>query len=600
MRGGDTSDTPGTPSEQRVSHKSWNPLEGNPFPVSVVPRVSPPETRGVIAFDGEHILVERTGEIHPAAELPLILVTEPPGLLVAEQASVLLVHLNQTVCARLPGWQYRVSPVVRRVYRQHRRERATEAHDVLVAFLGWRSDSRHTHYHYPLDPFVFSGHPIRRMVNYPEGRAGKLQALMTWGIDIRAWCQTEGLKVSGSSGSLAVQLLKDPRFYPDARRKVPRATNDRARIHLPGNHYELFTPTGVYRDALYLDMKSAHHTCAAETPLPEAGGLLARGRFRNPPEEFVGREVWTRADTPTGRALLQSHGLLLVRLESLRPHEKYTLPYLRKAGMKLQWVFTNELPLIQELGGRVFGIEAAWTSWQSDEGIPKFARWAMEQTQDMNEIRKRWAKPVLLSVYGMLAARPEAREYGYATAANGEQAYWMTPAGPLPVSVTRQQRETESPVANVIHRGMIEAEVRGRVIHLARELAGAGVEVLALYADSVIVSTETPLPFLPPPWEVKSPMSRLRFLNPVSFTSDEMTKLPGVPSADDHHRMMVATRFLARGPVADQRRREGRPLPLPTVRPERDLARNVERIALDAAAEFRGEPVDPWRQFEKR
>jgi hypothetical protein len=88
----------------------------------------------------------------------------------------------------------------------------------------------------------------------------------------------------------------------------------------------------------------------------------------------------------------------------------------------------------------------------------------------------------------------------------------------------------EMPTANVIHRAMIEAETRLRSIQLARLLTLRKMKVLAIYADSVFVDTSgRAMPLLDSRWQVKGELSNLMFFNSTSFTSDVLTKLPGIP-----------------------------------------------------------------------
>lgn len=534
-----------------------------PPPVSVFPRKPTNDYRPIIAVSDTHVLVERTGEIHSADQLPFLLLSEPPSFLVCERASALLAYLNTTALSRVPGWQYRVTPVVRRTYKEHRRKVPTESHDVIVTFLGWRTGPRKTHYHYPIDPVTFTGQTIRRLVPVEEAPT-TLAALLVWGQDVRGWCREHGLKLSSGSGALAVQLLKDPRFYPDARRKVPQATNERARPQLPGNHYELFVPERTYHTAYYIDMHAAHHSCARDITFPSANGLLARGRFRDPPTVVDG-QPWLSPTSRGFRSLLASHGLLLIRLQS--PHllpSAFPPPYMKHPGTTLAYVYTNELPLIRELGGIVEGIEAAWTSWTPDEGLGRFARWALAETAAMTDGRKRWGKSTLLAAYGMLAARPNEKEFGYADAVSGERKVYMTPGGPLPAIVKTLPGRMESPVVNVIHRGMIEAEVRKRSLDLARELTTFGCKVLCIYADSVIIDSGGQVPLIPEPWRVKSPLNRLQFFNPTSFASDEMVRLPGIPEGADrlsYRKMLSASASDARVTLTEGKRRKRTPNP---------------------------------------
>lgn len=524
------------------------------WPRVVRPRKPLTDTRPIIALDDDWLFIERTRTILPSAELPLTLLREPPSLLICERASGVLAALNHTDLATLPGWQYRVAPVVRRIYTPHRRKRPTEVHDVTVAFLGWRfiepkGNGRKervtgTHYHYPLDPNVFSNQPIRRLVTIDE-QESRVIALLQWGIDVRNWCRKNGIRVSSSAGGLAVALLKDPRFYPERRRKVPRATNDKARPHLPGNHYELFVPERRTFDGLYVDMTSAHHFCAAQIHFPSANSLLARGGFRVSDAD-LSRPPRFRVHSPAFRRLIVSHGLLALRVTVPRiTADKFPPPYLKEPGRRIIHVYSNELSMVRELGCVIEGVEAAWTSFERDDGLSRFALWALTEIDDMSDTTKRWAKSALLATYGMLAARPDAKTFGYRDAKSGADELWMTPGGLLPVKVKTQERESEPPVANVIHRGMIEADVRLRALTLARTLHKQKIRTLCIYADSVIIAPPDngQLPFLPFPWRIKTELNRLQFFNPTSFVSEQVTRLPGIPAEDQRRmsqRLMIA------------------------------------------------------------
>lgn len=248
-----------------------------------------------------------------------------------------------------------------------------------------------------------------------------------------------------------------------------------------------------------------------------------------------------RSGTHRFETLLEkAHGLLLIQLNTpTLKADRFPPPYMKRPGRTRVWVYTNEIPMIRALGGDIEGVIAAWVSYDTETGLNGFAAWALTELGTMSPARKRWAKQVLLSAYGNLAAKSRAVEYGYRGA---ETEY---PAGPhvIPVKTHVGDVETEPPTVNVVHRGMIEAEQRRIVLDMARELHGWGVDVLAIYADSVIVKADKQLPLLPPPWRVDTALTRLRFFNSTSFTSEELTKLPGIARSDvERHQRRMAIR----------------------------------------------------------
>jgi hypothetical protein len=501
--------------------------------------VKPPKTRDhkwlpIVAVSlSDHVsIVERTGEVIPLDDLPNRVMGEPSSLWVCAGAAELVGQLN-VVFDNDPAWQYRVSPVKRDVFSVRRaatgRKRQTTG--TVVAYFGFRRSGSHTrtkqhgHWHYPLDPAVF----LPDVMN-----SHHVHDLLAWAQDVRAFCQEHGLAVKPTAGGIAGQLLRHPLFYPEARRKVPRATNARARAVLPGNHYELRASTSGVTAGWYLDMRSAHHNCAADLTFPISNGLLARGHYHVTTEPTDTTIPDTPSWAPRGTVkydhiLKQAHGLLLLRLSSpLLPPSRWPLPYLR-AGTFRAWVFTNELPTLHEFGVSVDAVDAAWISFGTDRGLNRYAQWSLVQLATATRERLDWLKPTLLATYGILAARPRVTEYAYKRADRGVQRWYPAGKHPLSARAYISEKEQEVPTCNVIQRGMIEAETRKRSLDLARWLTTLGHNVLCVYADAVIVEQGPPLPLLPAPWGIKTPLTRLRFLHPNAFVSQEMKRLPGLP-----------------------------------------------------------------------
>lgn len=521
----------------------------------VKPRKPYGESRPLIVCTNEIVWSETDdGEIHPRSALADILITHPSSIFVCENAPAILIELSETF-AKIDGWQWRVTPVERRKLRNHLRSDPTVTRDVTVNYFGFRFPNKagtrfKTYYHYPLDVFTFLGGSIGK--TFPDVD-NQLRALIQWGTDVRQFCIENNLKVSPTTGGIAAQLLRDPRFIDSPRRKVPRATNERARPQLPGNHYELFIPenTNVKR-ALYLDMTGAHHFAASRITFPHPDRLYARGQYRTPPTPPENhppiqpwappRRPWAPAGTRICNSLLKTHGLFLLRVNVpghlYKTTKFFPPPWLRrKSGSHIVYVYSNELPMIAEFGAVLEGVEAAWTASIVDDSLNRYADWSRAETAQMTTFRRAWAKSTLLSAYGMLAARPRRREFGYPDAAKGEPNVYMTSGGPLPVMALRTQHEMDSPIANVIARGMIEAEVRKEVLTLAGDLHTRGSQIIALYADSIVIGGNAPLPLLPEQWRVKSELHWLTFFNAVSFASDEMVRLPGVPDRDTRERL---------------------------------------------------------------
>lgn len=519
----------------------------------VKPRTPYADKRPLVVVTRTHVWSELTGEVTDRADLPDLVITHPSSIFACENAPALLIELGKRF-VNFPGWMFRVTPVERRKYRPHRTDRPTVTRDVIVNYFGFRFPKDEegkrfdTFYHFPIDTLTFLGGSVHKA--FPDA-PDSMTALIEWATDVRAFARENGLKVGATTGGLAAQLLRDPRFFPAARRKVPRATNDKARPYLPGNHYELFMDENrTVAKALYLDMTGAHHYAATQVTFPHPDRLYARGAYHTPPTVVEPREPWARSGRPKCEAILTSHGLFLLRINVPHGLQKTTTsfppPWLRRpAGLCLAYVYSNELPLLAAHGVALEGVEAAWTAGPTDDGLNKYAAWSIEETAAMTPKRKAWAKPALLAAYGLLAARPRNREFGYLHAKRGIPHVYMTAGGPLEVETLKTSKELDSNIANVIARGMIEAEVRMEVLRLASEIHARGCKILALYADSIILSDDSPLPLLPDHWRVKTSLTRLEFFNPVSFHSEEMTRLPGVPEREVVDKIMQRKRTFA-------------------------------------------------------
>lgn len=476
------------------------------------------------------IFLEGTGEVLPMDELFRVILGHPSSYVICPNASRLLAQLNERA-AGLENWQFRGSPRKREIFTPGGMPTGgVRTSDFIVAFFGFQNENpkKKGRYHYPIDPMVF----LRR--GYESLGGGGLANLIRWGMDMREWCVSVGITPKPTAGGIAGQLLKDPRFYSVARRKVPKATNARARAALPGNHYRLYASEHRTYQAHYLDLGAAHHNAALSITFPHADNLYARGNFHLDDHTFENARpdtAWVKPGCKLFTNLVtRAHGLLLVHLEvpTMAPGA-FPLPYLERPGRRLAWVHTNELQDLQESRAIIEGVEAAWVSFKPDTGLNKYAVWALDQTAQASAERKAWLKPVLLATYGVLASKPRAMEFAYGQAFGGESKTY--PAGGLLIHAKSKTTLTENEMstANVIHRGMIEAETRLAVLRMARYLHAAGCEVLSVYADSVLVSSKDQLPLLPPPWKNKGHLTNLRFFHASAFTSDEMSKLPGIP-----------------------------------------------------------------------
>lgn len=513
---------------------------------TIPPKVVKPRKAGakwlpIVTYHDGLIFVERTGEVYPSTQLESLVASESPFILVAQNVAGVIARLDK-VFNDNPRWQFRVTPVRTEIWSPNREARKVTIQDTVVSFFGFRrahGGSTDSKYHLTLDPFLFIRANRSRRVTDKTGVTvpSNVTELYRWADEIRGWCITHDVPLKPTNGGLAAQLLRDSRFYPVPRRKVPRATNDRSREVLPGNYYKLLCDEQKRYTATYFDQSAAHHSCARDVSLPDADTLYAKGYFNvQPGSKFEGK-LWARAGSELFRKVIQEPGLFLLEIENRRGN-RFPLPCQEFVGRKQAFVYSNELDYLRESGTLIHGIIAAWTSNTYDAGIRQYANWALQQIQTYPEL-KDWLKPTLLATYGVLAAKPTQLEFGFKRAKGGVEKVYPVGGELLTVLARVAARETETPVANVIHRGMIEAETRLRSVTMARWLHDQGFRVLAIYADSVFIENGTGnVPFPPEGWRIQEHLTNLVFYNEVSFTSDQLTKLPGIPK-DDADRLSI-------------------------------------------------------------
>lgn len=529
------------------------------YPRTVRPRRKGNANMPLIVLHRFGVFIERTGEHFPLDQLPAVVAAEPSSIFVAHNFNGYFWQAHEAFKDN-PRWQFRMTPLERDHWTPNR-EQIRKVRETIVGFFGFRDKEEYTtksgerkhryktHYHFPLDPITFvrkNAFEIRGRDSEPE-----LVKLFQWAKEVREFLVANDFRLTSTSGGIANQLLKDERFYPEARRKVPKATNARARDQLPGNFYRLYSAVeGEFYNATYLDQVNAHHSIARELPFPSSNRLTAKGFFRAMARDI--NKPWARSGSELFDKVLAEHGLFYICLTvPVEATLNFPPPYMETAGEHFCFVFSNELDDIRVLGARIEYVVAAWTSPERDLGLAKYAEWAMKEIAQSDRLRRAWLKPLLLSTYGVLAARPRHLEFGFWDAESGEKKRY--PVGPEMVEVfaRRTSKENELAIANVIQRGMIEAETRARSLRLARELQTTGMRVLAVYADSVFVESGQ-LPLLPKGWKIERELTALRFFNATSFTSKEIEKLPGI-TAEQRKRLSEITALELRREIRSKR-----------------------------------------------
>lgn len=519
-----------------------------PFPVvpcTVRPLKPVGEHLPIIAATEREGITRESGEVINWLDLPEVIRTER-GIIATNCAATLLQFLEER-CGKDPLWQVRVTIREKSIARFDDRIRVSKP---IIGFLGFMAAKdtgkrRVSHYWQVLDPTVFLDDPKASM---------KAAELMRWAIDVRDWCKDNGIRVKATAGGLSGQLLRHPTFYSESRRRIPGATNDRARKALPGNHYELRADTSIRYSADYIDQSSAHHSAILATDLPD-DKVYALGHFK-PDDENMQERPWCKlSDLPRN-----SYGLLWAKIWTPEPKQRvskwdgsliseYRPEWANREGERYAYVFTNEIPLLWAFGGHVQHVTAAWLSRHKDTGLPAYAQWALDETAKAEPARKEWLKKALLTTYGLLATKPTCFEVGWRQSKGGTTRNYPIGGEMMPFQVRRTSKPLHPKIAHVIQRGMIEAETRKRSLELANGLLARGEHVLCIYGDGILVKTspdncppwrsEYQPELLPAPWRIKETVTSLQFINEQSFRSRQITRLPGMPRSARREKSLV-------------------------------------------------------------
>lgn len=475
----------------------------------------------VAIYDGWAL--SESGELMTEQDLIRHLPKMSARLFIRLKAAEWVVQLDREYRAQYPGtWNCRFVTKENNLIQQNGFLRPVRE-QVVCHYFGWKTSGRGD-YHKILDPLIFFDKKPQRDPDKPY-----IRVLLEWGVSLRDFCGENSLDIRCTAGGIAGQFLTDPRFYPDSRRKVPRATNSRVREVLPGNYYYLNVAPEVSREytAYYMDQRSSHHYHARNTIFPHSDELYAYGRFVDLAGYAFDR-VW---DSFTG----------LYCLDLAAPKDRMPNRWLRdwlhhnlQEGDTLEkrFVYSNELPHLLSAGYRVIGVRAAWGSHKRDTGLNKYAEWASEQLEQREDLP--WLKRLLLATYGILAVTPQNHLSLYARATKGELASVRVEAETFTGYKIQQKTKLEPRIANVLHRGMIEASCRSESIRYSDWLERSGYHVLSIYSDAVVVEVndDLPEPLTPEPWRLKRTLTHLQFINAQAYRSAEECKIPGGASRD--------------------------------------------------------------------
>lgn len=399
-------------------------------------------------------------------------------------------------------------------------ERAIFNNGIHIKFIGWKTKA-HAAYepkHYVVDPYLFAHqlpHSFRKF---------DLRKMIEWSAELLEWFEDNDIMPAPAYHKVSAQLLRT--FFNEG----PNPNlNERLRPALPGNHYRYFAnPKLCYPEVIEVDQSSAHHHSALDLAFPLKHSLRVYAHNDFPEDHALIRPGTQKWDAVTSRP-----GLHLMKLHA-RFHgylRQFYIPPFDDGGTHVAWVYSNELDyMLNECEITPEYIIASFVSEERDVQPNFYARYALNQIAIASPVIKAWLKPTLLSTYGMLGARPfeptqvqlqgNGDEHDFHV---GRNRYMKMRYSKSPIGYARY--------ANIMHRGLIEAETRKRTLQMARYLHELDYKVLAIYADGVYVAgNRKDLPLLDAVagnWRIKE-LTHAYFPKSGQVICDQYEKLPGM------------------------------------------------------------------------
>jgi hypothetical protein len=198
---------------------------------------------------------------------------------------------------------------------------------------------------------------------------GSPESMMKFAIDVRDWCKDNNLPLPTALSGIASSLLRDERFYPDARGRIPQG-HERAPAQVP--------PGCLLRASRKALRHPPHRRVARSTPglPPRRTGRPATGLHHPLRTRVLQRPRQRPTLGRQGRRRLPPHhGTARPRARAgtsrpTMPKSETRPPPSTTPGVQDVYLWTNEVPLCEETGLDIHGIVAAWTSTHADEGIP--------------------------------------------------------------------------------------------------------------------------------------------------------------------------------------------------------------------------------------
>jgi hypothetical protein len=341
-------------------------------------------------------------------------------------------------------------------------------------------------------------------------------------------------KIRSTRGAIGSALLKQSPNWEKKRHAAPRFINRFSRQYLPGNYYAISSRVTkqslkVIPSAYYIDQTSCHHNIAKNVRIPHPHYIRARGCYRAAMESRDYYPVWkTKLEK-------DKVGLILakVTIQHLPPTTAYLYPPWMRKKQRYVWIWTPELRLFENDSRlQLDSIVAGFLGATRDTAISEYADWSLNYLTENNG-PKQYTKSILLAAYGMLAFNAEnyTKQYRYWGGQVSGNKVNLPQAGLVSERVIKFRDGIQNSLANVIARGIIEAETRTRTLEYAKELSAAGHHVAQIYADGLLIQSEQ-LPFIRGGWRIAESLTNIYIPYPNAIISDQLTKLPGIPHTE--------------------------------------------------------------------
>lgn len=509
-----------------------------------------PKHRIVLAHQGK-LYVSWTGQVYdsePVENLIKLILTEDPFYIAGINLYLLIAEVTRECKDNIPGWRTRFTLRKRHGYLKEDGEKHVSGQNYadyisisrrfkLGSKRNRREESRTKRFE------------IMNLEMFKTPAPDSVIEQMDMAIALLDMCDSRGVQFKSTRGSLGTAMLKASPNWEKGRRSALPFINREARKHAPGNYYSTSHRIKKIRlkgethklnptmDHCYLvDQTSAHHNIVTQIPLPHPEDIRARGNWK---QALAGKPTpWCNPYSRVGNLIMSGElvGLFLVgmRTSHVGPSVKHLqLPYAQEYGYYLRWIYTPDLRIIKNSFQLLIEmIYCGMVGVKSDEALKEYSQWALDE-MNRDKDKAVYKKSALLAALGMLAFNTVDKPI-YRCWANGQEPknpVYLPRVGLVNEHKIELPNDVEPSIVNVINRGLIESETRARSIEYARELHALGYHVPQIYADAILVETNS-LPFIKKGWRISHSLEDVWIPRDNAFLSSTICKLPGFQRGD--------------------------------------------------------------------